>query len=159
MNPEGPQLLDIHLPPPPSWWPPAVGWWLLAGLLLVLLGGVTVWLRRRAQRRGTLRLFEHELDLVVAKSPAPALAAARVAGLSVLLRRIAGHHAPHALRLIDEAWLEFLDGSDPSRPFSSGPGRLLLDAPYRPHVSAEDADRLTELVRRSLPRWLERRDV
>lgn len=159
MNPAGPQLLDIHLPPPPSWWPPATGWWLLAAVLLVLLGGVTVWLRRRARRRATLRLFEQELDLLVARSPGSAQAAARVAGLSVLLRRIAGHHAPHALRLIDEAWLEFLDGGDPARPFSSGAGRLLLEAPYRPSVPAEDAERLTELVRRSLPRWLERCDA
>lgn len=159
MNPAGPQLLDIHLPPPPSWWPPAVGWWLLTGLVLALLGGLTLWLRRRARRRGTLRLFEHELDLLLAKFPGPAQAAARVAGLSVLLRRIAGHHAPHAVQLVDEAWLEYLDGDDPARPFSTGPGRLLLDAPYRPNVPAEDADHLTELVRRSLPRWLERGDA
>lgn len=153
MQPAGPELLDIHLPPAPSWWPPAPGWWLLALALLVLL--IVAWLsgRRWYRRRAMRRAFEQELRTVELDHAGSDRAAARVAALSVLLRRIMAHHAPAAQRLRDEAWLRFLDGEDPRRPFSSGVGRLLLDAPYRPTLPEADAVALVALVRASLPRW------
>ena len=153
MNPSGPELLDIHLPSTPSWWPPAPGWWVLACLVIAASVTLTLWWRRHARLRATRLLFEHELEALAERYPAATQAAARVAGLSVLLRRIVGLHAPHALTLQHEAWLRFLDGSDSTRPFSTGPGRILLDAPYRSNLPEHDAEILFELVRRKLPDW------
>lgn len=154
MNPTGPELIDIHLPAPPSWWPPAPGWWLLACVLIAALVAITLWWRKRARLRAIHRVFERELDALAARHRGPGQTAARVAGLSVLLRRMVGMHAPQALTLQQDEWLLFLDGDDPSRPFSAGPGRILLDAPYRPTVPEADAEALFELVRRKLPNWV-----
>jgi hypothetical protein len=154
MQPAGPQLLDIHLPAQPSFWPPAPGWWVLAGALLVVLGLVVVILRRMARRRAMRRLLEQELSRLEQAHPGPEQAAARIAGLSVLLRRMAAWNGSTASRLPGEDWLRFLDGEDPARPFSAGAGRVLLDAPYRPVVPEEVATALFALVRASLPRWL-----
>lgn len=153
MNPAGPELLDIHLPAAPSWWPPAPGWWMLACLLIAGIVALVLWRRRRARLRATRLLFERELDALAARHPGAAQAAVRVAQLSVLLRRIVGLHAPQALTLQDQAWLRFLDGSDLTHPFSTGAGRILLDAPYRSSVPEHEADTLFELVRRKLPEW------
>lgn len=154
MNPAGPELLDIHLPAAPSWWPPAPGWWLLGCVLLAVIVTIALWWRRRSRLRATRLLFERELDALTARHHGPTQTAAQVAGLSVLLRRIVGLHAPEALTLQQDAWLLFLDGDDPSRPFSAGPGRILLDAPYRSSVPQPDAEALFELVRRKLPNWV-----
>lgn len=159
MNLQGPELVDIHLPPEPLWWPPAPGWWLLGLLVIALLVMLIYWIRQLWQRRQMLALFERELDAIQNRHPHPAQSAARVAEVSVLLRRLARLRAPQTMTLIDEDWLRFLDGTDPARPFSEGFGRMLLDAPYRPSVPAEDADALIDLVRRGLPQWLERHDV
>ena len=152
--PSGPVLRDIHLPPEPSWWPPAPGWWGVAVLLLA----VSVWLFlrwRRARRLARARAQLHlEWQRVIEAHPADADAAARVAGLSLLLRRAARRYAPHALGLRDEAWLDFLDADDPRRPFRDGAGRLLIDGPYRPRVAAEEASALADLVRLRLDRFV-----
>ncbi len=153
MNPSGPQLIDIHAPSAPSWWPPAPGWWLVAVMVLVLVALLLRSLRRRARYNATRRVFASELDSLCARHPANQQNAARVAGLAVLLRRIACHHQPAARALQGEAWLRYLDGKLADRPFSSGIGRLLLDAPYRPQVSTQDADALFTLVRSQLARW------
>lgn len=159
MMPGGPELADIHLPQTPSWWPPAPGWWLLALLLLsgmLLLGR---WLLQRRRRRARLRLLQHELDDIWQQHSGPDQGAALVAGLSVALRRIARHLSPGAEQLQGEAWLVFLDAADAQGPYSHGLGRLLLDAPYRAEVPAEEARALFDLARGSLPRWVERADA
>ena len=66
---------------------------------------------------------------------------------------------PQAVLLQGEDWLRFLDGDDPARPFSEGAGRILLNAPYRRRVDAQDAAALRELVQRSLTRWAQVRRV
>ncbi len=153
MNPVGPQLLDIHAPPAPSWWPPAPGWWLLALVALAASLMLMAYLRRHLKQAATRRLFVAELDNLRARFPASKQNAARVAGLAVLLRRIATHYVPAARSLQGEAWLQYLDGRLADRPFSTGVGRLLLDAPYRPEVSSEDANALFDLTRTHLSRW------
>jgi len=158
MNPEtGPQLRDIHLPAEPGWWPPAPGWWILALLLLVALVLLwRMWARRRrlVHTRAQLR---HELDALLQRHPESA--AARIAEISMLLRRAGKRYAPAAHTLRDDAWLRFLDGDDPARPFSTGAGRILVDGPYRADVAPADVDALADLVRTRLPLFVSRADV
>lgn len=151
----GPVLRDIHLPAAPPWWPPAPGWWILAMLALAVLAWLAWRLRRRARLARRRRLLERAWRELVERHPAEREPAALVAGLSELLRRSARMHAPHALGLQGEAWLAFLDGDDARRPFRDGPGRLLLDGPYRPAVPAADAQALAQLVAERLPRFVE----
>lgn len=150
----GPVLRDIHLPPEPSWWPPAPGWWLLLVLALALLAWVASRVARRLRAQRRRRALQRELDVLLATHAGEDAAAARVAALSVLLRRVARRYAPQALLLRDEDWLAFLDGDDASRPFRTGAGRLLLDGPYRARVPSEEADALATLVRRRLDRFV-----
>lgn len=127
MNPVELKLRDIHLPPDASWWPPAPGWWLLAALLLLL--GAVLWraiTRARAQRRHSAAV-EAELSRALTSAD-PAM---QLAQLSMLLRRAARQADGAAAQLQGESWLLFLDGGAPDRPFSAGPGRILLDGPFR----------------------------
>jgi hypothetical protein len=145
-------LRDIHLPPAPSWWPPAPGWWLLA-LLLAL----AVWwlgrrllrvLHQRRQREGlraALRRIEQQHPLQ--REPVALLAAA-----SELLRRATRQHAPAALSLQGEAWLGFLDRGLVGAPFTFGPGRLLLDGPFRPHLDPAEVGAALAVIEQRLLR-------
>jgi HAMP domain-containing protein len=153
----GPVLRDIHLPAAPSWWPPAPGWWILAGLALLALAWLAWRLHRRARLARRTRVLERAWQELLARHPADRQPAQLVAGLSELLRRCARLHAPQALPLQGEAWLAFLDGDDARRPFREGPGRLLLDGPYRPQVAADEAQALAQLVAARLPRFVEAR--
>jgi hypothetical protein len=142
MNPLD-DLRDIHLPPPPPWWPPAPGWWLLAALLLVAVLVLAVNLRRRrrvARERARLRAAITQVRAGHGAAPA------RLAAASELLRRACRVHAPHALALQGEAWLRFLDEGIDGAPFSTGPGRLLLDGPWRRDVDAAAVDAVLDLV-------------
>ena len=143
----GPVLRDIHLPSEPGWWPPAPGWWIVAALAALAIA----WLLRRqvaARRvRRARRALRAEFDRVRAEAPD---AAAQVAAMSMLLRRVVKRHAPEALTLRDVDWLRFLDDGDEAQPFSEGAGRLLLDGPYRPRVEQSDADALASVVKNRL---------
>ena len=158
MMPAGPVLRDIHLPEAPGWWPPAPGWWMLAALALMLSALAYLWLRRQLRRRAWRRALAAELAQIDARHP-PLDAAAHVAALSVFLRRVAALADASVAALQGEAWLRFLDGDDPARPFSEGSGRLLLDAPYRRTVDLQTAASLRALVQQTLPRWSEARRV
>ncbi len=140
MAPNELALRDVHLPPPPGWWPPAVGWWwvIAAIVLILLLVGGAMW-RRRARRRRWAQLF---LADSVADSNA-----ARIAAISMLLRRAARRLDPAADTLQGDAWLRWLDGRKGSE-FSQGPGRLLLDGGFRPHIDDAELAALEPLARR-----------
>lgn len=131
-------LRDIHLPEPISWWPPAPGWWLLAlFLLLVIVGLWSLWRYRRRQtpRRAALAaLARLRVDF---QRDGDSTAAA--AGISALLRRLALRYFPRnqVAGLVGEAWLQFLDRSGGNQQFSTGPGRTLIRAPYRPAETVE----------------------
>lgn len=145
----GPVLRDIHLPPPPAWWPPAWGWWavLALSLLGLALAGWGLWrLQRRRRRQAAIRT---EFD---AAASGAVDAPARLRGVSECLRRAARLQAPQAGALRGEAWLRFLDGDDPARPFSAGVGRLLDDGPYRPAIDEAEVEALLPVARR---RYLE----
>ena len=155
--PAGPVLRDIHLPAEPGWWPPAPGWWLLAVLVLVaLVFAWRLWSRRRRLTHRRRDLVQ-EFDTLLQQHPHDA--PARVAEISLFLRRAGKRYAPAAHTLRDDAWLSFLDADDPERPFSRGPGRVLIEGPYRANVAAEDADALARVVRTRLPLFVSRADV
>lgn len=137
-------LRDIHLPPPPPWWPPAPGWWLLALVLLIVLAGLGWWLWRVAHRRGMRRALRREFDVALATGAA----AAQLAAVSERLRRAAHLADAGATSLHGQAWLRFLDGDDPRRPFSTGPGRVLLDGPYQASASDDAVQALLPHARR-----------
>ena len=142
-------LRDIHLPPEPSWWPPAPGWWLLAAVLLIAV--FLLYRRLRAQalarraRRRVLSQFEAEL---AQRSDATD----RLRCAAAFLRRWQMKTRPDLVALRGEAWLEWLDADAAERPYSQGPGRMLVDALYRPDCEREAADACVALVRDTLAR-------
>ena len=127
-------LRGYHLPDPVSWWPPAPGWWALALVLLIALGLLARWGIRRYQRDAARRAALAELAALEAAYSKDRDSATLARGLSRLLRRLALHHFPRAqvAGLTGEDWLAFLDAQWDRQGFQQGPGRFLLEAPYRP---------------------------
>ena len=70
-----------------------------------------------------------------------------IADLSVLMRRLSISAFPRAetASLTGEAWLRFLDDPLPDPGFTSGPGRILIEAPYRPEVRSTELQPLLVL--------------
>ncbi len=146
-------LKDIHLPPPVGWWPPAPGWWLLAALgLLVLYSAWRIW-RKRRRRRALHDEALAELAAIRASYSSSGDPRRLARELSRLLRRVAISRFPReeVAGLVGDDWLAFLDRAFDGDGFARGPGRILVEAPYRSGSQELDADALFELVRR----WLE----
>jgi len=145
MDPTQIPLRDIHLPPPIGWWPPAPGWWLLLAVGVAISGGL-LWLRRRLTRPNVRKTALQALQRLQDDHSLPI--AERVAELSILLRRIALSAYPHreSAGLVGAAWLRFLDQPLGDQRFSQGPGRVLIDAPYRRDAEV-DFDALCALCR------------
>lgn len=144
MNAPPLQLRDIHLPGEPSWWPPAPGWWLLALLLAALAYALLRWALRWRRKRRRQRELQAEFAAMVGISDPMQ----RLQALSALLRRAARLVDPLAAALQGEAWLAFLDQHCGDQSFTRGPGRVLLDAPYRPTVRASEVEALLTPARR-----------
>jgi HAMP domain-containing protein len=129
-------LKDIHLPEPVGWWPLAPGWWGLLGLILLGLLAFGLWRNRRrkfAPRRAALeelRKLDGDFSLPVPE---------KLQAVSILLRRTALTVWPReeVAGLSGTAWLKWLDRLLDDGRFSQGPGRVLLDAPYRPQAEAD----------------------
>jgi len=143
VDPQALPLRGLHLPEPVGWWPLAPGWWLLIAVLVVasaLL--IRTWLQRRARsaaRRRALRQLE-ESRSAYAYHGNPVTLGAEV---SELLRRTMLAYAPRAevAGLTGDAWLAWLDRDLDEPRFRDGPGRKLLELPYRnPETVAEDED-------------------
>ncbi len=137
-------LRDIHLPPPIGWWPPAPGWWIvLFGVptLGLLMYWFVKWLRRKTPKKLAL----DELDTLI---QAETDNLEKVRRIAVLLRRTALSVYPReqVAGLTGEEWLAFLDASLPDKSFSQGPGRLLMEAPYR-REATDHLDALFALCR------------
>lgn len=145
-------LKDIHLPPPVNGWPPAPGWWLLLALSIVLCYvAYRVWRRLRAPNIRRLGLEQ----LAALESDAELAGAEKVQRLSILLRRVALSLNPRSevAGLSGPAWLQWLDQVLRDGRFTSGPGRALIDAPYRADTMQPDqVDALFTLCRD----WLRR---
>ncbi|GHA84673.1 DUF4381 family protein [Cognatilysobacter bugurensis] len=140
-------LRDIHMPAAPPWWPPAPGWWLLAACIAA---AVAVVLALRWRRRRRLAASAARFDAALAHATTPTQT---VAAMSDLLRRAARLKDPTADRLQGEDWLARLDDGDAARPFSAGPGQLLLDGAFRPDVDAHAVDALRPLARARFVAW------
>jgi hypothetical protein len=140
-------LRGYHLPEAVSWWPPAPGWWLLALLALVLAAWGVHRLAGHHRRGAAERAARRELAELRAALARERDAGAYARGLSRLLRRYALARFPRSrvAGLSGEEWLAFLDDQGGEGRFSRGPGRLLVEAPYRPDPELV-ADELGELV-------------
>ncbi len=140
MNPTDPlaNLADIHLPEPISAWPPAIGWWLLALVVLAFIAGLIRWQIKRYQKSAYRR--EALAQLAVIKSQARENSSiATATQLSGLLKQVAvtayGRHQTASLN--GTAWLKFLDEKGDTQSFTSGPGKILGDDIYKPHVDID----------------------
>ncbi|MEM7433344.1 MAG: DUF4381 domain-containing protein [Pseudomonadota bacterium] len=148
MDPEQIPLRDLHLPDAISWWPLAPGWWgLFAIIAIVFFFWLHFYLRRRA--KGAPRRFAlRELDRLADDYRQDRNAVRFGARASELLRRTMLAYAPRTdvASLTGDAWLEWLD-RDLARPvFVNGPGRQLLELPYRDPAAAVELDDLEQLV-------------
>lgn len=152
------ELRDWHLPEPVSWWPPAPGWWLLTGLALAVLLFMLVWWWRRRRQGAAERAALDELGALRAQLGAQLGrgldAQSFAAAVSVLLRRLALRRFPRerVAGLSGAAWAAFLDETGGGGGFSSGPGLLLGDLPYREPSTrsgaAQDLGALADLAER-----------
>ena len=152
MDSEQIPLRDLHLPEAISWWPLAPGWWVVISLALLALGYLLrIWLRRRArgaarryamqQLKALVQEYEQHKDLVIFGSK-----------VSALLRRTMLAYAPRqdVAGLTGDDWLDWLDQGLAQPVFANGPGRQILDLPYRDpnsELPAADIDRLVTAIR------------
>lgn len=143
MDPEQIPLRDLHLPEPISWWPLAPGWWMLIALAVLLLAYLLRrWWRVRARgaaRRYALRQLQELVQAYGEHRDVVRFGAAA----SALLRRTMLAYAPRqdVAGLTGDAWLQWLDRDLAEPLFANGPGRSLLDLPYRqPQSDASPAD-------------------
>ena len=143
MDPQALPLRGLHLPEPVGWWPLAPGWWVLIAILVVASGLlIRIGLRRRAHsaaRRKALRQLE-ESRSAYAYHGNPVVLGTEV---SELLRRTMLAYAPRSevAGLTGDAWLAWLDRDLDEPQFREGPGRSLLELPYRnPETLADDVD-------------------
>ena len=152
MDPEQIPLRDLHLPDAVSWWPLAPGWWVLIALALIGLAFlVRAWLKIRA--RGAARRYAlRQLNEIVAEYEERKNPVEFGVQLSELLRRTMLAYAPRldVAGLTGDAWLERLDEGLAQPVFTSGPGRQILELPYRrpdAELDVADVDRLVAAVR------------
>ncbi len=152
MSPEQIPLRDLHLPEAISWWPLAPGWWVVIGIVLVGLGFLLrAWLRTRA--RGAARRYAmRQLDVLEQQFNEHRDPVAFGSDLSELLRRTMLAYAPRqdVAGLTGDAWLQWLDRDLAQPLFSNGPGRQILELPYRKpsiELPVADMDRLVAAVR------------
>jgi type II secretory pathway pseudopilin PulG len=133
MDPAQIPLRGLHLPDAIGWWPLAPGWWVIIALLAA---GLILLLRRARQRRRESAARRHALRQLERATSAFAKHGDPVrlgSEASEILRRTMLAYAPRSdvAGLTGEAWLDWLDRDLPEPRFSKGPGRSLLDLPYR----------------------------
>jgi len=148
MDPAQIPLRDLHLPEAVSGWPPAPGWWfVIAVLLLALACLLRLWWRTRS--RGAARRYAmRQLDALLAAYQQHRDAIRFGAAASALLRRTMLAYAPREdiAGLTGEAWLAWLDRDLAQPVFVNGPGRALIDLPYRNPQSAPPPAEVERLV-------------
>jgi len=117
-------------------------------VLLIAAAGVWWWQRRKRRlMTSALRVARGEFERLRSRYANDGDSGLLVRDLSILLRRLCVSIFPRtdSASLTGERWLEFLDRPLPASRFTAGPGRILLDAPYRPHVATGDIEPLLEL--------------
>lgn len=140
----GPQLRDIHIPAEPGWWPPTFAAVLVFAVALVALVLLVAWAARRLARRRRVRALGRFFDRELARADSEQ---ERLQHASACLRRAVSRAHPDAVATTGASWLQLLDGDDPARPFSTGPGRLLADGPYRVALSPGEGEEAIGLAR------------
>lgn len=138
-------LRDIHLPEAIGWWPPALGWWLMA-IIIPLLFCFIFWLYKRITRKTAIKVAKKILLQIMQDKQNDNHQ--KLTDLSALIRRVAISMNPRneCAGLTGQQWLEFLDLSMKSSPFTQGIGQLLVNAPYRKSVPTDaDIFQLTRL--------------
>ena len=110
-------------------------------MLAVAVAAAGLWLGNRLQRKSVKKLAKGEMTRL--RLHQDLSDSERIQQLSVLLRRISISVFPRtdSASLTGDAWLEFLDRSMSEQSFSCGPGRVLVEAPYR-HGCQVDFDAL-----------------
>lgn len=141
-DPEQLPLRDIHLPQAIGWWPPAPGWWLALAFFGVLLLICVRWWRsaKNGDRPPSLKsLSLRDLETIRRDYSRHGDAQRLIRELSALLRRISMSYWPRerSASLTGKSWLRFLDRTLEQEPFTTGPGKALLEAPYRPDPQFE----------------------
>ena len=138
-------LRDIRAPEAISWWPPAPGWWILGFIVMICLGMLALHLRRNwmSPARAAVRELARITGEFRATNDSDALAIA----LSIFLRRCVLAKFPQhdVAGLTGSAWLEFLNQTGATQAFTTGPGSVLISAPYRASTTIE-ADSLLAVV-------------
>lgn len=143
MDPEQIPLRDLHLPEMIGWWPLAPGWWIVFGLLLMLLGFALQRYREHRARNAARRHALLRLDELLTAYEDHRDVVSFSASVSALLRRTMLAYAPRkdVAGLTGEEWLAWLDQDLAHPQFVAGPGRKLIELPYRnPGSEAVDAD-------------------
>ena len=127
-------LRDYHLPEPVSWWPLAPGWWLLLAAMAVVAVALWWWSYRRRCRRAAAHQALRELAQLRAAAAGRDDVTPQLRDLSKLLRRYAMAAFPGQAiaAMTGDEWLAFLDVHGGGGRFRHGPGRQLVEAPYRP---------------------------
>lgn len=153
------KLHDIHVPAPPGWWPPAPGWWLLALLAAAALAWLVWRLRAAEQRRRPVLRARRLYTRVYARYQSGEIDAREYLDQSnELVKRVLIHGLGRveARRATGQAWLELLDRHLDEPAFTSGPGRLLGNARFRPALDSDAAavhPLLERLLTRLTPGW------
>jgi len=143
MDPEQIPLRDLHLPEMISWWPLAPGWWFLIGIALIALAML---LRRYLQKRAYGAAKRHalrQLDELLADYEQHRNVVHFGSQVSELVRRTMLAYSPRkeVAGLTGEQWLAWLDRGLTHPQFVNGPGRNLIELPYRdPQRDDVDAD-------------------
>ncbi|GAA5315434.1 MAG: hypothetical protein AseanaTS_06390 [Candidatus Pelagadaptatus aseana] len=127
-----PELEPISLWPQTELW----NWIFLVLFILILKSAFNAWRRWQANayRRAACQ------EALAANNDTNTLAS--------ILRRtaLAAYPRTQVASLYGDDWLKFLDQHCADVCFSEGPGRQLIEAPYRPQSSTANGDKLTQLV-------------
>lgn len=143
------RLIDIREFDPVGWWPPAPGWWLSALGLALLLVLLLILIRRLAHYPPGSWQKEADQALRQLRRGHQQLPVKDIASrLSELLRRIAMARfgRQRQASLSGEAWLRWLQHSDPNHFDWPDRGRWLLRLPYAPEDRSVDRAQLKELI-------------
>ncbi len=132
------KLKDIHLPHAIVTWPTAPGWISLYVLLLASILFFSIWWYLRYKRRYTVKHALARLNKLKELNKHNPDNINIALEISTLIRRTALHYFKRndIAGLSGTAWLAFLNRSGDTDHFTGETGRLLLDAPYRQHYSA-----------------------
>ncbi len=143
MDPTQIPIRDLHLPEAIGWWPLAPGWWVLIMLIVAGLAWLVVRWVQRYRKAAARRYALKSLRKIEARYDGGDNTVALCREMSELVRRAMLAYAPRedVAGLTGDAWLAWLDTGLANPTFENGPGRALVEAPYRdPEREYDDID-------------------